>query len=126
MRLRDGRLLACGFHVAAALTAAGAAAAEPCGICDERVVTNSTLAQCFLEAYPSLAGKSGDAIVVDLSQCESERGIVPALGAPASKAVEPSVTFMVTPAQLDCLKSRLEKQDIVLDPSATIELGSCE
>src|SRR5262245_33484041 len=105
---------------------AGSYAEEPCGLCDEQIVTNSVLAQCFLDEYPSLAGKAKDAIVVDLSKCEQERGIVPSLAMPGQQAAEPSVTFVVTPTQLDCLKTKLEKDDIELDPSATIELGSCQ
>jgi hypothetical protein len=109
--------------VAGAVTGAGAT--EPCGLCDEKIVTNSVLAQCFLDEYPFLAGKAEDAIVVDLSECEQERGIVPSLAMPGQQAPEPSVTFVVTPTQLDCLKTKLERDDIELDPSATIELGSC-
>jgi len=122
-----GRSLAAAAGLLAGLAAvAGAYAEEPCGLCDEQIVTNSALAQCFLDEYPSLAGKAKDAIVVDLSKCEQDRGIVPSLGMPGQQAVEPSVTFVVTPTQLDCLKTKLERKDIELDPSATIELGSCQ
>lgn len=114
-----------GVMIATMLLAGRAVAAEPCGICDDTIVTNSALARCFLDRYPSLVGKAGGVIVVDLSTCEAERGIVPPLAEPGSRTIEPSITFMVTPAHLDCLKSRLE-QGTDLDPSATIELGSCK
>ncbi len=126
MRSRDGLALArASVMIAAMLLASGVVAAEPCGICDDTIVTNSALARCFLDRYPSLASKAGGAIVVDLSTCETERGIVPPLAEPGFRTIEPSITFMVTPAHLDCLKSRLE-QGTDLDPSATIELGSCK
>lgn len=105
---------------------ASAGATEPCGLCDEKIVTNSVLAQCFLDEYPFLAGKASGAIVVDLSKCEQERSIVPPLAMPGQPVLAPSLTFVVTPTQLDCLKTRLERKDIELDPSATIELGTCQ
>ena len=122
-----GWLVAKGVGLLAGLAAAhGAAAAEPCGLCDDKIVTNSVLAQCFLDEYPFLAGKASGAILVDLSACEQERSIVPPLAAPGEQVLEPSVTFMVTRPQLDCLKKKLEQKGIDLDPSATIELGSCQ
>jgi len=106
--------------------ATAASATDPCGLCDEQIVTNSALAQCFLDEYPFIAGKAKGPVVVDLSACEQDRGIVQPLGTPGKQAAEPSVTFMVTPVQLDCLKKQLEqKQMMELDPSATIELDSC-
>jgi len=106
--------------------ATAASATDPCGLCDEEIVTNSVLAQCFLDEYPFIAGKAKGPVVVDLSQCEQERSIVQPLGAPGKDVAEPSVTFMVTPAQLDCLKKQLEqRQAAELDPSLTIDLGSC-
>ena len=126
MRVR-GRLVAAGVGLLAGLAAAhGVAGAEPCGLCDEKIITNSALAQCFLDEYPFLAGKAAGAIVVDLSACEEERSIVPPLAAPGEEVLEPSVTFMVTRPQLDCLKNKLEQDGIDLDPSATIELDSCQ
>ena len=119
-----GRSIAAGAGLLAFVSGAGAA--EPCGLCDEKIVTNSVLAQCFLDEYPFLAGKSESAIVVDLSKCEQERSIVPPLAAPGQEVLAPSVTFMLTKPQLDCLKTKLETEDIELDPSATIELGSCQ
>ena len=122
-----GWLVAKGVGLLAGLAAAhGAAAAEPCGLCDDKIVTNSVLAQCFLDEYPFLAGKASGAILVDLSACEQERSIVPPLAAPGEQVLEPSVTFMVTRPQLGCLKKKLEQKGIDLDPSATIELGSCQ
>ena len=126
MRMKNRSfMVAAGFLVGLAAVS-GAEATEPCGLCDEKIVTNSVLAQCFLDEYPFLAGKADAAIVVDLSKCEQERGIVPSLAMPGQQALEPSVTFVVTPTQLDCLKTKLERDDIELDPSATIELGSCQ
>lgn len=126
MRMK-GRSFAAVAGLWAGLAAvSGAYGTEPCGLCDEKIVTNSVLAQCFLDEYPFLAGKAEGAIVVDLSKCEQERGIVPSLAMPGQQAPEPSVTFVVTPTQLDCLKTKLERDDIELDPSATIELGSCQ
>ena len=103
-----------------------ASATDPCGLCDEEIVTNSALAQCFLDEYPFIAGKAKGPVVVDLSKCEQERSIVQPLGAPGTDEAEPSLTFMAMPAQLDCLKKQLEqKQAAELDPSVTIELDSC-
>ncbi len=126
MRLKHGLISAGVGLLAVVLLAGGASATDPCGLCDETIVTNSALAQCFLDEYPFLAGKANGAIVVDLSKCETERGIVAPLGTPGLKAPEPDVTFMVTPTQLRCLKTKLEEKDIELDPSATIELGNCQ
>lgn len=106
--------------------AQGAAAAAPCGLCDREVVMNSALAACFLEAYPALAGRTGGAVVVDLSACEQSRGIVDALRMPGSGPREPDVSFVLTPGQLGCLKARLEQPGLNLDPAATIPLDSCE
>lgn len=127
--MRIDRLILAGGALAAAFALGGGARAEePCGICDEQVVTNSALARCFLEEYPALAGQSKSTVVVDLSACpqEEERSIVSPLGGTGMAAAEPSVTFMVTRSQLDCLKSKLEEPGLALDPSATIELGVCE
>jgi len=112
---------------ALALSVSGVFANEPCGLCDEKVVTNSVLAECFLDEYPALAGKATGAIVVDLSACEQQRGVVAPLAMPGGDGpeAEPSLTFMVTRAQLDCLKKKLEEKATELDPSATIELDSC-
>ncbi len=120
--------MSAGMALAASIALATAASAnEPCGLCDEEIVTNSALAQCFLDEYPFIAGKAKGPVVVDLSKCEQERSIVQPLGVPGADVAEPSVTFMATPTQLDCLKKQLEqKQAAELDPAVTIELDSCE
>lgn len=102
-----------------------AAAQESCGLCDKEIVTNSDLASCFLADYPELAGKTDGAVVVDLSQCPQSRGVVEALPSPNISTEEPDVKFMVSRAQLACLKRKLEEPGLVLDPSARIDLGSC-
>lgn len=102
-----------------------AVAQETCGLCDTEIVTNSDLAQCFLAQYQQLAEKENGAIVVDLSACEESRGVVEALPSPKIGAKEPSTKFMLSREQLDCLKTKLEDPNLVLDPSATIELDSC-
>lgn len=127
-KLPDMRLIVAGGIFAALLLTSGAYAQDPCGICDETVVTNSALAQCFLAEYPELAEQAASTVVVDLSACpqEEERSIVAPLGGTAAVAAEPSVTFMLTRTQLDCLKAKLEEPGLELDPSATIELGVCQ
>ena len=102
-----------------------AAAGATCGLCDTEIVINSDLATCFLEQYDELAEQDEPAIVVDLSDCPGSRGIVEALPSPISTVEEPDTEFMISPAQLECLKKKLEDPDIELDPSATIDLGSC-
>ncbi len=109
---------------AASLASAGARAGEACGLCSQSIVTNSSLADCFLEQYDQLAKEDGTAIAVDLSDCGS-RGIVEALPSPNAAVVEPDTQFMLSRTQLDCLKKKLEEPGIVLDPSVKIELGSC-
>jgi hypothetical protein len=102
-----------------------ASAEEACGLCATQIVTNSELATCFLERYDQIAKAGSDAIVVDLSECAS-RGVVEALPSPSKGIVEPDVQFMISRPQLQCLKKKLEAPGIVLDPSATIELDSCQ
>ena len=101
-----------------------ARADEPCGLCSQSIVTNSSLADCFLEQYDQLKKEDGSAIAVDLSDCSS-RGIVEALPSPDAAVVEPDTQFMLSRGQLDCLKKKLEEPGLVLDPSVKIELGSC-
>lgn len=127
MTLLERASMSAGMALAACIALATAASAtDPCGLCDDEIVTNSALAQCFLDEYPFIAGKAKGPVVVDLSKCEQERSIVQPLGAPGQDVAEPSVTFMAMPAQLDCLKKQLEqKQAAELDPSVTIELDSC-
>jgi hypothetical protein len=109
----------------AAFILTGVNADEACGLCAQSIVTNSSLADCFLEQYDQLEKGDGAAVAVDLSQCGS-RGIVEALPTPESGAVEPDTQFMISRAQLGCLKKKLEEPGVVLDPSARIELGSCQ
>jgi hypothetical protein len=126
MKRKHQVIAASAGFLAVLVSVGGTYAAEPCGLCDEKIVTNSVLAQCFLDEYPFLSGKASGAIVVDLSKCEQERSIVPPLAAPGQEVVEPSLTFMLTKPQLDCLKTKLERKDIELDPSATIDLDGCQ
>lgn len=103
-----------------------AAKAEECGLCDRTVVINSDLASCFLEKYPQYAQAGSGAVVVDLSECFESRGVVEALAPPGVVAEEPNLQFMLSRAQLACLKQKLEEPGLVLDPSARIDLESCE
>lgn len=109
----------------AGLLAVGTAAAQDCGICAKEVVLNSDLATCFLQEFPQLAERDARAVAVDLSNCKS-RGVVEALPSPDLSGQEPDTKFMLTRDQLSCLKAKLEDPDLVLDPSARIELGDCQ
>ena len=111
--------------VAAVFSISSAAAGATCGLCDTEIVMNSDLATCFLEQYDELAEQDEPAIVVDLSDCPGSRGIVEALPSANLTVEEPDTEFMISPEQLSCLKKKLEDPDIELDPSATIDLGSC-
>jgi len=120
-----GSRMAGGLLAVAAL-AGSAAAQEACGLCATEVVTNSTLASCFLERYELLDRKKGAAVAVDLRDCPEDRGIVEALPGPGfGMQEEPDLKFLLSQAQLDCLKAKLEEPGLVLDPQARIELGSC-
>ncbi len=103
------------------------ALAEDCALCDKEVVTNTELAQCFLAEYERLAAGDTPVVVVDLSQCEASRGLAEALPSPLQpeSVAEPDFQFMLSRTQLACLKQKLEQPDLVLDPSARIELASC-
>jgi len=107
------------------LLIANASADETCGLCAKQIVTNSELATCFLDQYDQIAKSDSSAVVVDLSNCAS-RGVVEALPSPTRTVQQPDVQFMISRPQLACLKKQLEAPGIVLDPSATIELGSCQ
>ncbi len=109
------------------LAVSSALAEEACGLCNTAIVTNSELATCFLDEYQKLADADGAVIVVDLSSCETSRGGLEALPGPTATgpALEPDTQFMISRAQLDCLKRKLEEPGLVLDPSAKIELASC-
>ncbi|MER9297548.1 hypothetical protein NKI38_13790 [Mesorhizobium sp. M0621] len=104
---------------------ASASADEACGLCVRQIVTNSELATCFLDQYDQIAKSSSNAVIVDLSNCAS-RGVVEALPSPNKGATEPDVQFMISRPQLECLKKKLEAPGIVLDPSAIIELDTCQ
>ncbi|PZV33904.1 hypothetical protein [Mesorhizobium kowhaii] len=107
------------------LLIANASADEACGLCVKQIVTNSELATCFLDQYDQIAKSSSGAVVVDLSNCAS-RGVVEALPSPNKGVAEPDVQFMISRLQLECLKKKLEAPGIVLDPSAIIDLDSCQ
>ena len=107
------------------LLIANASADDACGLCAKQIVTNSELATCFLDQYDQIAKSGSNAVVVDLSNCAS-RGVVEALPSPTKTVRQPDVQFMISRPQLACLKKQLEAPGIVLDPSATIELGSCQ
>lgn len=107
------------------MSASAAFADDPCGLCDKEIVTNSALATCFLDQYQQFAAKANGAVVVDLSNCEVSRGVIEPLPTPAEAVVEPDVQFLLTHAQLICLKTKLEQPGIVLDPTAKIALDSC-
>lgn len=111
---------------AAFLMATAAAAQESCGLCDKVIVTNSDLAACFLAQYEELERTDGGAIAVDLSGCPESRGVVEALPPPGVTVEEPNLQFMLSRAQLACLKKKLEEPGLVLDPSAKIDLESCQ
>jgi hypothetical protein len=106
-----------------------AAAEEACGTCAREVVTTGELASCFLERYDGLTRSGDGAVLVDLSDCPTSRGVVEALALPGSPAhdaaVAPTTRFMATPGQLECLKRSVEDPSIQLDPSALIPLDGC-
>ncbi len=103
-----------------------AVAQEACGLCAKAIVTNSSLADCFLQQFGALSRQSNGAIAVDLSACPEERGVVEALPTPNSAPLEdPDIQFMLSRPQLDCLKGKLEEPGLVLDPQARIALDSC-
>lgn len=121
------RLKAASLAVASAfLMASVAAAQDSCGLCDTVIVTNSDLAACFLARYQELESAQKNAIVVDLSECPESRGVVEALPPPGVTVEEPNLQFMLSKAQLACLKKKLEEPGLVLDPSARIDLESCQ
>jgi hypothetical protein len=111
--------------LAAALVAGHAQADAPCGLCARAVVTNSSLAKCFLDRYEALARQDDVALAIDLSDCESDRGIVASLPSANAADTPPDTEFLVTHSQLACLKRKLEMPGLVLDPSARIGLDDC-
>ena len=107
--------------------AGGVSAAQPgeCALCARSVVTTRTLAACFLSKYGAAEPK-GAAVAIDLTGCAGgQRGIVTALPAPAKGLAKPDTRFLVSPAQLDCLRQRLSDPALELDPQARIELDTC-
>ena len=68
------------ISLAAATTALlgihAARAEETCGLCQQEVVTNSELAECFLQRFEEFASKANGTVIVDLTDCEQQRGIV--------------------------------------------------
>lgn len=125
----DGLAAAAGACTFGLFLAGTALAEDSCGTCDKEIVTTQELADCFLEHYDQLAGNGDGAILIDLSACPQSRGVVEALAGPATGSnepvVEPSLRFMLSRTQLDCLKRKLEDPSAKLDPSAKIELESC-
>ncbi len=99
-------------------------AQESCALCAKEIVINSTLATCFLQDFEQFSDGDSKAVAVDLSNCAS-RGVIEPLPAPNVGAVEPDTRFMLSRAQLSCLKAKLEDPSLVLDPSAKIALGDC-
>jgi hypothetical protein len=114
----------CAALAALALLMAAPAVAEDCPICADSVVMNTDLADCFLQKYGS-ADVSGITVAVDLTRCEKSRGIVSALPTPTMAIEEPDTKFLLSRAQVQCLREKLESEELVLDPSARIDLGSC-
>lgn len=103
-----------------------AVAAQECRLCARAVVTNSALATCFLQDYDALATDTDPTVIVDLSDCEfSSRSVIAPLPSPHLKDEPPDVQFILTRAQLACLRERLVDPELVLDPSARIPLDDC-
>lgn len=112
--------------VGALFSISSTAAGAGCGLCDTEIVINSELATCFLEKYETIAKDADQTVVVDLSDCAESRGIVEALPSPELNPDGPPDTeFMISRAQLECLRQKLEDPAIKLDPSARIDLTSC-
>jgi hypothetical protein len=107
------------------LGAGAAPAAAECAICAQSVVMNQDLADCFLQKFSDPEAVSGEAVAVDLSRCEKSRSIVLALPTPKAAVEEPDTRFVLSRAQIACLRDKLEAEDIELDPSARIDLGTC-
>lgn len=120
------RLTTRGMLLAAALAAGALPAGAECGLCARTVVVNAQLATCFLEKYPQLAAREGAAVAIDLEDCEQERGVIAPLRGPQTQTnAQPSMKFILSPAQLACLKQKLEQPGLTLDPAVEIDLGAC-
>lgn len=122
MRLKI--LLAAAMSASAALSVP-LARADTCGLCAKEVLLNAELAKCLLGQYASLSQRSAGAIAVDLTGCETSRGIVDALPSVTPAVEEPDLQFIVSRTQLECLKSRLEVPGLVQDPLTKIDLRTC-
>jgi hypothetical protein len=99
--------------------------AAECAICANSVVMNADLATCFLAKYGDADAAAGDTIAVDLSRCERSRSIVLALPEPKAAIEEPDTKFLLSRGQVKCLADKLQSDEIELDPSARIDLGTC-
>ena len=116
------------LSAALAASSSGAAVAkaeDACGLCAKEVVVNGATAACLLERYEELSSRASLAIPVNLEDCETERGVVPALRGPQAGGQPPSLRFIVSAGQLTCIKAKLEDPAVVLDPSLTIDLAAC-
>lgn len=128
-RKRPSRRLAGGLAAIAIATAAGlslAAAQASCGLCASTVTTNTGLAACFLDRFESYSARDGQAVAVDLEDCETERGVVEALTTPTGNQAEPDLRFILSKAQLECFRQRIENPETELDPVAVIRVDDCE
>lgn len=116
-------------HLAAAAAAAtlalAPAARADCVICANSIVMNEDLATCFLDKYGDPQAVAGDTVAVDLSRCEKSRSIVLALPEPKAAIEEPDTKFLLSRGQVECLRDKLQSDEIDLDPSARIDLGTC-
>ena len=100
-------------------------AQESCGLCAKTITIDSALAQCFLDRYAQLTERVANAVAVNLEDCETDRGVVAALRPPQAGAEPPTLRFIASLAQLECIKAKIEEPGVVLDPSLTINLDAC-
>ena len=130
-------VIAIGLVLANTLQGVSVAEANDCLICDREIVLDRKLAACFLDRYEILQSKQSGAIAVDLSDCpepaetpavddEQDRGVIEALKMPEASPGQPDPTFMITRAQLSCLKQQLADDGLNLDPAARFDLDDCE
>jgi hypothetical protein len=125
MKLSDLAYLLGAAAVATGTLLASSARAEDCPICATSIVINGDLASCFLQKYGGDDAVAGNMVAVDLSRCEKSRSIVSALPTPTMAVEEPDTKFLLSRDQVHCLRDKLESDELVLDPSARIDLGSC-
>lgn len=102
-----------------------AAGQESCGLCATSVVVNEGLAECFLQRYETLAASTASPVAIDLSDCETARGIVPGLPTAGGVAELPDTEFLVSRRQLACLRVKLQDPALDLDPSLRVSLEDC-